>query len=155
MWPPSGIALAVALMLGGRIWPGIWVGAAVANLTVQASLPSATLIATGNTLEALAGAFLIQRYVGLPYRFERGEDVLKFVAIVFSSAAIAATIGVTSLAAGGAVAWSDYFANWWTWLGGDSAGMIIVTPLPWSWAEREAIRWSAGAGVGGSASGFC
>ena len=61
------------------------------------------------------------RYVGLPYRFERGEDVLKFVAIVFSSAAIAATTGVTSLAAGGAVAWSDYFANWWTWLGGDAA----------------------------------
>ena len=147
VWPPSGIALAAALMLGGRIWPGIWIGAVLANLTVQASLPSAALIATGNTLEALAGTFLIQRYIGVPYRFERGEDVLKFVALVFPSAAIAATTGVTSLAAGGVVAWSDYFANWWTWLGGDSAGMIIVTPLLLSWAERDAIRWSWQAGV--------
>ena len=142
VWPPSGIALAAALALGSRIWPGIWLGAALANLTVQASLTAATLIATGNTLEALAATFLVQRYVGIPYRFARGEDVLRFVALVVPSAAIAATAGVTSLAAGGTVAWADYFANWLTWLGGDAAGMIIVTPLILSWAEREAIRWS-------------
>jgi PAS domain S-box-containing protein len=147
VWPPSGIALVAALVLGGRIWPGIWIGAALANLTVQASLSAATLIATGNTLEALAAAFFIQRFIGIPYRFKRGEDVLKFVALVIPSAAIAATTGVTSLAAGGAVAWSDYFANWWTWLGGDLAGMIIVTPLILSWIEREPIRWTRRARV--------
>ena len=142
VWPPSGIALAAALMLGIRIWPGIWLGAAIANLTVQAALPAATLIATGNTLEALAAALLVQRYIGVPYRFERGEDVLKFVVLVVPSAAIAATVGVTSLASGGTIPWSDYFANWWTWLGGDASGMIIVAPLILSWVQREPISWS-------------
>ena len=147
VWPPSGIALAAALMLDLRVWPGIWLGAAAANLTVQASILASGLIATGNTLEALAAAFLVQRFIGLPYRFERGEDVLKFVVLLVPSAAIAASVGVTSLAAGGAVAWSDYFTNWWTWLGGDASGMIIVTPLILSWVQREPIAWSAPARI--------
>ena len=46
VWPPSGIALAAALLLGGRIWPGIWLGAALANVMVESSLASALLIAT-------------------------------------------------------------------------------------------------------------
>jgi PAS domain S-box-containing protein len=145
VWPPSGIALAAALMLGRGIWPGIWLGAALANLSVQASLSAAVLIATGNTLEAVAAAFLAQRWIGVPYRFERGEDVLKFVALVIPSAAVSATIGVTSLAIRGVVEWPEYLANWWTWLGGDVAGMIIVTPLILGWMLREAIRWSWGA----------
>ena len=37
VWPPSGIALAVTLLLGSRIWPGVWLGAALVNLTIEAS----------------------------------------------------------------------------------------------------------------------
>src|SRR5437016_12215431 len=75
VWPPSGIALAAALLLGGRIWPGIWLGAALANVMVESSLASALLIASGNTLEALAARALIVRHVGDPGSFRRGEDV--------------------------------------------------------------------------------
>src|SRR5712692_8148569 len=50
VWPPSGIALAAALLAGTRIWPGIWLGAALTNLTVQGSPLLAALIGTGNTL---------------------------------------------------------------------------------------------------------
>ena len=32
VWPPSGIALAALLLAGRRVWPGIWVGAFLANL---------------------------------------------------------------------------------------------------------------------------
>ena len=54
MWPPSGLALAAVLLLGQRVWPGVWLGAALANLTVQSSLVAALMIGTGNALEALA-----------------------------------------------------------------------------------------------------
>ena len=37
VWPPSGIALAALLLFGNRVWPGIWLGAALANLTVAFS----------------------------------------------------------------------------------------------------------------------
>src|SRR4029077_4363493 len=59
VWPPSGIALAAALLSGSRIWPGIWIGAALVNLTVEASFITAALVATGNSLEAIVGGTLI------------------------------------------------------------------------------------------------
>src|SRR5881394_753986 len=41
VWPPSGIALAAALLFGARVWPGIWIGAALANVMVESSVASA------------------------------------------------------------------------------------------------------------------
>src|SRR5689334_23426825 len=35
VWPPSGIALAALLILGNRVWPGIWLGAFLANNWTQ------------------------------------------------------------------------------------------------------------------------
>jgi len=34
VWPPSGIALVAALLLGYRVWPGIMLGAFLANVVV-------------------------------------------------------------------------------------------------------------------------
>ena len=75
VWPPSGLAVAAILLAGNRMWPGIWLGAALANLTVQASAVAAVLIGTGNALEALVGAALIQRFIGVaaPLRKRRGR----------------------------------------------------------------------------------
>ena len=73
-WPASGIALAVAFLLGAQVWPGIWIGAAAANFTIGSSLVAAVAVGSGNSLEALAAATMIRRYMEVPFRFERGED---------------------------------------------------------------------------------
>jgi diguanylate cyclase (GGDEF)-like protein len=138
VWPPSGLALAAALLLGSRIWPGIWIGAALANITVEASYFSTALIASGNTLEALAAGALIRRYVGDPGAFRRGEDVIKFILLCALSASIAATIAALVLAAGHTL---EGFRNWWTWWQGDATGMIIVAPLVLSWCARDGAAW--------------
>src|SRR5213079_903210 len=93
-WPPSGLALAAVLLAGNRVLPGVWFGAAFANLMVQSSLLAAVSVATGNTLEAVAGAWLIRHFIGVPRRFECGEDVLKFAGVVAIASVLAATIGV-------------------------------------------------------------
>jgi diguanylate cyclase (GGDEF)-like protein len=142
MWPSSGIGLAAILLFGNRIWPGIWIGAALVNVTVNSSVFAAVAIATGNTLEALAGAALVQRFIGMPYAFERGEHVVKFVAYAAISAAIAASIAVVSLAVEGSMPWSNTLPNWRTWWQGDVSGIIIVTPLVLSWSVRDTTVWS-------------
>jgi diguanylate cyclase (GGDEF)-like protein len=142
VWPPSGIALAATLLLGSRVWPGIWLGAALVNYTVNSSPILAVLLGTGNALEALAGAALIRRHVGVPRRFERGRDVIVFVAIAAVSCTIAATIAVLSLAVTGAVSWANFLQNWRTWWQGDVTGIIVVTPLILSWRLRRAAPWS-------------
>ncbi len=141
VWPPSGIALAAALLFGARIWPAIWIGAALVNVTVDSSLLAAVVIASGNTLEALVGQALIRRHVGDPARFQRGEDVLKFVALCAAASTIAASVALLPLMAGNALSWEENFRNWWTWWQGDLSGMIVVAPLILSWSVRDGERW--------------
>ena len=59
---------------------------------------AAILIGSCDTLETLAGAALIQRYIGVPNRIERWEDVIAFMALAAASATIAATIGMVPIA---------------------------------------------------------
>src|SRR5437763_1311554 len=63
-WPPSGIAFALIILLGRSSWPGITIGALVANImaywNVPTLLPQTTIaisisIAIGSTLEAVLG----------------------------------------------------------------------------------------------------
>src|SRR5205823_1155855 len=51
IWPPTGIALAALLLLGFDVWPAIFAGAFVANLTTAGSIATSLGIAAGNTLE--------------------------------------------------------------------------------------------------------
>jgi diguanylate cyclase (GGDEF)-like protein len=142
VWPPSGIAIAATLLLGNRLWLGVWLGAALVNYTVSSSLALAIAMGTGNALEALAGAALIRHFIGVPRRFERARDVVVFVAVAALSCTIAATIAVLSMTAAGLVSWPQFLSNWWTWWQGDLVGIIIITPLVLSWRLRRAAQWS-------------
>src|SRR4029078_4670415 len=64
VWPPAGIALAAMLLLGYRAWPAIFVGAFIVNLTTAGDIATSVAIATGNTFEALARAWLGHRVSG-------------------------------------------------------------------------------------------
>src|SRR5882672_4418872 len=58
VWPPTGIALAAFLIFGARIWPAIFAGAFLANLTTAGSVVTSMAIAGGNTFEGLLAAYL-------------------------------------------------------------------------------------------------
>ncbi len=142
LWPPSGIALAAVLLLGWRVWPGIWLGASLVNATVQSSFVAATVIGAGNTLEALAGAALLRAWIGAPGAFRRGEDVVKFVVAASLSAAIAASVAALPLAFVHSLARSDLLWNWWTWWQGDTIGILIVVPLILAWTGPAGPAWT-------------
>src|SRR5512134_3122200 len=88
VWPPTGIALAALLLFGYRLWPGIALGALMVNFSAGASL-AAVGISLGNTLEAVVGAYLLNRLLGLRYSLERLRDVL---GLVFLGAMVSTTI---------------------------------------------------------------
>ena len=134
IWPASGIAVAFCLLLGERIWPAVWLGATLANLPVAYSLIAAPVIACGNTLEAVACSALVRALSGVGPRFDRGDQVIKFVAVAAMSCIIAATVAVHVLIADGALSWGQFAINWWTWWQGDLTGIIVATPLLLSWA---------------------
>src|SRR5215510_10435752 len=50
LWPPTGVALVSLFRLGVKVWPGITLGALVANVPLGPSVPAVLAIAVGNTL---------------------------------------------------------------------------------------------------------
>ncbi len=66
IWPPTGIALAAVLLWGYRVWPGVALGALLANSWTGVPFYAVLGITVGNTLESLAGAYLPTRAGGFP-----------------------------------------------------------------------------------------
>src|SRR5262249_6732021 len=81
VWPPAAIARAACLVLGRGVWPAIFAGAFLVNVTTSGQVPSSLGIALGNTLEAAAGAWLVERFAGGVRAFERPLGVFRFVAL--------------------------------------------------------------------------
>lgn len=142
VWPPTGIALAALLLLGYRVWPGILLGAFLVNVTTTGSLATSLGIAVGNTLEALAGSWLVNRFAGGRKAFEHAQDVFKFSFLALSAAIAAATVGVTTLSIGGLADWANYGPIWLTWWLGDAVGALVAAPLLVLWITHPPLRWS-------------
>lgn len=142
VWPPSGIALAALLLLGPRVWPGIFLGAFFANLTTAGSVGTSSGIAIGNTLEALAGAWLVTRYCGGRRAIESAQNTFLFAVLAcLLSTTISATVGTASLVLGGLADSSTQFSIWVTWWMGDAVGAAVVAPLILAWAADYRWRW--------------
>ncbi|MDX9767765.1 MAG: CHASE domain-containing protein, partial [Ectothiorhodospiraceae bacterium] len=133
LWPAAGFALAVLLVCDTRCWPGIWVGAFLYGLWLDASAAGAipaALVAVGVTLQALLGARLTRRYVEAPIPLAREGDVWRFLLLGGPVACVmSASVGVLVLVGLRGVPVSDVAAQWFTWWGGDSLGVLLFTPL--------------------------
>jgi serine phosphatase RsbU (regulator of sigma subunit)/anti-sigma regulatory factor (Ser/Thr protein kinase) len=128
VWPPTGIALAAVLLWGYRVWPGIALGACLANAWTGIPAYAVLGITVGNTLEALAGAYLLRRVDFRP-SLERVRDVGALVGLAaILSTTISATIGVTMLWLADEIGGGQFASLWRTWWLGDMGGNLIVAP---------------------------
>jgi len=136
IWPPTGLALAAVLLGGLRIWPAVLIGAFAANATTAGTPETSAFIALGNTLEAVAGGYLIERWSGGRETFASPLRVAKFALVsVGPATVISASIGVVTLCVAGLAAWEKFTPIWVTWWLGDAAGALVVTPVIVLWAE--------------------
>jgi TolB-like protein/integral membrane sensor domain MASE1/class 3 adenylate cyclase len=142
VWPPAGIALAALLLLGYRAWPAIFIGAFLVNVTTAGNVATSLAIGTGNTLEALAGAWLVNRFAGGINVFDRPQGVFKFALAAGISAIISPAFGVTSLGVASFADWANYGAIWLTWWLGDATGDLVFTPLVLLWSVASKRRWN-------------
>jgi diguanylate cyclase (GGDEF)-like protein len=143
VWPCTGIALAALLLLGYRVWPAIFVGAFFVNLTTAGTVLTSLGIATGNTLEALAGCYLVTRFAGGTNAFQTTHNIFKFALFAgMVGTAISATIGSAALVLDGLADWSHYPSIWITWWLGDAVGALIVTPFILLWVDNPSLEWT-------------
>jgi PAS domain S-box-containing protein len=152
MYPSAGIAL-VATLVFGR--PGV-VGAGLGALAVSLSLAAArgqtdglslallpVVLSAGAALQALAGSFLVRRFVGTPLTLAAPSDILRFsvwgglVACLVNSAISTAALGLA-----GVVPPSEVANTGWTWWIGDLLGVLIGAPITLTLIGRPRSEWA-------------
>ena len=149
VWAPSGIAFAAILLFGTRLWPGIFLGAFAANFTLfwtqhaysfPLILQASVFIGAGNSLEALAGAYLRKKWIASPHPILGTSDVFKFAGIGLMMGLVGSAVGPAVLCMAGIVPASLYATTALTWWLGDSAGIIILTPVLLTFSKRSSFQ---------------
>ena len=147
IWPPTGIALVVFLLLGRRMWPAVALAALAVNLPLGPSPLGAACIAAGNTLAPLAASELLRRARFRP-QLDRMRDAVALVVLgALLGMMVSATVGSAVLTLSGAVSTAGFASTWTVWWAGDAMGVLLVAPLLLSFTPRPGIRslgWRSG-----------
>ncbi|MGO4138828.1 PAS domain-containing protein [Rhizobium brockwellii] len=134
IWPASGLFIATLVLASGSSWPWWVLGGCLAELFSNflwfgSPPPAAFLIYIGNALEAMAGAWLVNRTLTRPVRLETLQDVFAFVVLGAGIAPmVSATVGSATLAWFG-IQSQSFSTAWPLWWIGDATGVLIVAPL--------------------------
>ena len=131
IWPPTGIAVAALLLGGLRLWPGVALGALLANLLNGSGLETAALITVGNTLAPVLAVVMIRVVLRRTTVALGGvADLLAVVGIGgLLCMTVSATLGTASLVVSGALPARLFPAVWPTWWIGDAMGVVLGSPL--------------------------
>jgi len=152
VWPAAGFALCAVLLWGKHTALGVLVGSVAANLATGMDSASAVSIARplavalgigcGAALQAVLGAWLIERFVGLPVPFEAKQAIGRFGILGGPVACVvSATVGGCTLVAADLLSWDNYPFSWATWWVGDSIGVVIFAPLCLSLFANPGLLW--------------
>ena len=142
IWPPTGIALIAMLLLGARVWPGVFLGSLAVNTMIAEPAGVALAIACGNTLTGILG-FRGLRALQFDGSLERGRDVLALVAVAVLSPLVCATLGTLALWSSGlTLPAHSTLAIWFLWWLGSSLGIVMLAPLVLTWYRNPYLLWS-------------
>lgn len=153
IWPPSGVAFALLVLMGRQAWPGITIGALLANLMSQwtndaSAVPLHTviavsgMIAVAHTLEALAGNWLLKKWIRDDYPFETSKGAFHFLFVAVTMCLIGSLLGVAVLRAGHLITPADFLKTCISWMVGNLVGVLLFTPFILSLVRRNIFRFS-------------
>lgn len=140
LWPAAGLALAVLLLRGVRLWPAVVVGRLLASFLSDAPQPwwADVLVAGGAAAGAAIPAAIILRRGAFDPMLSRLTDLFRLMvwgALVGSL--ISAATGLPALMASGAPPGALPAAAL-NWVMGFAAGVVVVAPLILAWSPRAA-----------------
>ncbi len=142
VWPAGGISLAVLLLFGANLWPGVTLGAILIGLSNQHSIPLLLGVSIARTIEPLLAVYLIRKYGSFDSSLENLRDVFTlFLAGGLLAPAVSATLsGITFMTSpeGNAIMGTTI---WWHWFVGHSISILLVTPVLLTWHANPRLQW--------------
>lgn len=148
-WPPSGVAFALTILFGRSVWPGITIGSLIANIMAywnnpaldpQVILGISSLIALGNTIEALAGNYMVQFWIKDRFPFQHAKNAFRFLFVALLMCVVGAGIGTGSLLLNKVITPELFLQTSFTWWIGNVVGILLFTPFILALFKKIEIR---------------
>ncbi|NOQ14125.1 MAG: PAS domain-containing protein [Methyloprofundus sp.] len=153
IWPPAGLALAVMLVYGKPVLPGLVLGNLLLNFysfldfsspeSMQPALIAAAIITSlGLCLQASLGAYLINHFLGKQNPLIKDSKIIYFFLLAAPiSSVVSATIGIASIFFQGYISVEEVLISWLIWWTGDCIGVIIFTPIILAFIAKPKKIW--------------
>lgn len=146
IWPPVGVSFALVLLLGYKIWPGLFIGGLISysisfinqDIVISVSSISAiSLITFGIVLEVLLGFFIYKKIIreGTPY--EKTSNAFKFLLLSLVVCLIGAATYTGSLQMIGAVEKTELPEIFFTNYLGSVTGLLLFTNVILAWIKGK------------------
>ncbi|MDJ0652611.1 MAG: diguanylate cyclase [Xanthomonadales bacterium] len=149
IWLPSGLMFAWAMVRGSWIWPGIFLGAFVGNVSAYLDFSSVSgllyclLAGTANGFGDVVATAVMAAWVrrltrpASPLNSLRGVGIFLLLGVVLGGL-ISALFGVTGLATAGFVPWTSFLYTLETWWTGASVSVVVLAPFLMALGSDEA-----------------
>ncbi len=144
-WPPSGIAFALIILLGRQTWPGITIGSLVANIMAYWNNPAmppqtiiiiSSLIACCNTFEAVAGNYLVKKWIKSDYPFNSTRNAYRFLFVALVMCFLGSSLGTCGLYLNKVIDTAELLRTGFSWWVGNVVGILLFTPLILACAQK-------------------
>ena len=152
IWPPSGLAFALVLLMGNRALYGIFLGAFLINTfgfsekitddNLIQIIISGLFIGIGSSLQPFLGAMLLKHFFHYKELTAKVKNYLIFIVIVPIITVTSSAIGTIAMYFTGIISSDLVQEVWITWWLGDGAGIILFAPFLLVWRELPKIRFS-------------
>ncbi|HOZ46067.1 MAG TPA: MASE1 domain-containing protein [Candidatus Hydrogenedentes bacterium] len=149
VWLASGVGLALIILVGPGVWPGLLGGAFGAGLSLAAafnarplvSIGAAAAIAVGSVLEALAGAALLKRLSAGRDPLASIGGTIRFVGAAMVACVLGSAAGATGACVGGWLPWRAFGAGEFAFWLANVTGVLVVAPAFLCWQTERFAAW--------------
>lgn len=141
LWPSSGLALALLLLRGWRLFPAISLGTIAATQTFGDPMLFSITGSLGNTLESLIAWFLMTRVFDFSNQMQRVRDTWLLILLGAPvGTALNSVICTLGLVASGIITTSGTSLSLLCFWIGNVLGIIVFTPLLLTLGQRLPLK---------------
>jgi PAS domain S-box-containing protein len=142
VWPATGLGIAVLLIGGKRLWPGVFLGTLLATSLIESPDPLLIrlVLSASASLGIFFAAWLLKILRGFDLNLRRPADVVSLCALGGpASSLVSGAAAVAGLVLLGGMPQAEALGAYVRWIVGDLVGTAVVAPVVLTWARPDPL----------------